>query len=116
MSVKVSISNARYRFLRNPEFFWHSSLLFLLVLLAVLTGCATPKKKPAVSVGTQSITEINMLAVPVALNLDPLPGPDTVAIKIYAGNLREAKPVPITVGAIELLMFDGILKKSTNAP
>lgn len=57
-----------------------------------------------------------MLAVPVALNLDPLPGPDSVAIKIYAGNLREAKPVPITSGTLELLMFDGVLRKSTNAP
>jgi len=57
-----------------------------------------------------------MLAVPVALNLDSLPGPDSVAVKIYAGNLRDGKTAPITTGTLELLMFNGVLKKSTNAP
>jgi len=57
-----------------------------------------------------------MLAVPIALNLDSLPGPDSVAVKIYAGNLREAKPVPITSGVIELLMFDGVLRNSNSTP
>jgi hypothetical protein len=37
-------------------------------------------------------------------------------VKIYAGNLREARPIPIVAGTLELLMFDGVLKKSSNAP
>ena len=92
----------------------HSRLLPALVLTLFLTACASTDKKPNTS--PARITEINMLAVPVALNLDSLPGPDSVAVKIYAGNLREAKPVPITTGTLELLMFDGVLKKSSNAP
>ena len=88
------------------------SALFLVLLLL---GCrsATPLSVPT---GAPAVTELNMLAVPVALNLDGLPGPDTVAVKIYAGNLRESKPVPITSGKVELFMFDGLLRKSTNAP
>lgn len=90
-----------------------SILSFVSVAFALLLlGCASDG--PLTSHGP--ITELNMLAVPVALNLDGLPGPDTVAVKIYAGNPREAKPVPITSGSLELLMFDGLLKKSTNAP
>src|SRR5688572_893085 len=82
--------------------------LSALLLVLLLFGCrsASPSSVPA---GTPAVTELNMLAVPVALNLDGLPGPDTVAVKIYAGNLRESKPVPITSGKVELFMFDGLL-------
>jgi hypothetical protein len=92
----------------------HSRLLPALLLTLFLTACASPDKKSNTS--PARITEINMLAVPVALNLDSLPGPDSVAVKIYAGNLREARPIPIVAGTLELLMFDGVLKKSSNAP
>src|SRR5689334_12925483 len=56
-----------------------------LLLTLFLTACASTDPKPNTS--PARITEINMLAVPVALNLDSLPGPDSVAVKIYAGNL-----------------------------
>lgn len=92
----------------------HSRLLLALLLTLFLTACTSTDKKPNTS--PARITELHMLAVPVALNLDPLPGPDSVAVKIYAGNLREAKPIPITAGTLELMMFDGLLKKSTNVP
>ena len=87
----------------------------LIVAALVLAGCASTRV-PSLSAPRRPVTELNMLAVPVALNLDGHPGPDTIAVKIYAGNLRDAKPVAITTGSLELLMFDGLLKKSTNAP
>ena len=86
------------------------------ILLLFVSSCTSTKNAGSVSASARDITELNMLAVPVALNLDGFPGPDTIAVKIYAGNLREASPVPITTGRIELLMFNGLLKRSTNAP
>ena len=95
-------------FKRRIPILFSAAVAFALLLL----GCASDGRMTSHGL----ITELNMLAVPVALNLDGLPGPDTVAVKIYAGNLREAKPVPITSGSLELMLFDGLLKKSTSAP
>ena len=94
---------------------WFKSVLPLVFVAPLLVGCSSGDKR--LTAPTRGpITELHMLAVPVALNLDPRPGPDSLAVKIYAGNLRDAKPVAITSGTLELMMFDGILKKSTNAP
>src|SRR2546428_126067 len=62
--------------------------------LALALGCASVKPKaprhdesPAAS-----IDQINLLAVPVALNFDQAPGLDGFVVKIYAGNRSRAKP------------------------
>ncbi len=47
--------------------------------------------------------------MPVALNLDGGPGPDGVAIKLFANIGNAAKPAPIRSGEIEILLFDGLL-------
>ena len=80
--------------------------------LAMLLGCVSSdatKKKPAQApqTGGQAITEINLLAIPVALNFDQKPGPDGFVIKVFASNRQRPKPLEIESGRIEILMFDG---------
>jgi hypothetical protein len=82
-------------------------------LLVILSGCVSEKQAKALPrtsgpAGGGTIQEINLLAVPVALNMDEKPGPDGFVIKIYAGNRNRPKPFPIDEGKVEILMFDGI--------
>ena len=86
-----------------------------LVLGALLAACSSVDKAPTPASGAP-IDKLNLLAAPVALNLDGLPGPDTVAVKIYATSVRDAKPLPINTGTLELLAFEGLLNASTNTP
>jgi hypothetical protein len=92
------------------------SLLPVLAALAALgiAGCATTGtgagtlglgKTPRAS----GIQELHLLTMPVALNLDGSPGPDGVAVKLFANVGSAAKPAPIRSGEIEILLFDGLL-------
>src|ERR1051326_2873337 len=67
-----------------------------MLLVSFLAGCVSEKelKKPAISSegGTGNIDEVNVLAVPVALDLDQVPGPDGFVIKVYAGSRKRPKP------------------------
>lgn len=94
---------------------WLFSGAWYLVLGALLLGCVTEKSAPT-STPSGPITQLTLLAAPVALNLDGLPGADSLVVKIYASTAASPKPVPITSGTLELLAFEGLLKKSTNAP
>jgi hypothetical protein len=85
------------------------------LVLGALVGCSSPGK-PSAPISPSSIDKLNLLAAPVALNLDGFPGPDTVAVKIYANSAREPRPVPIDTGTIDLLAFEGLLTNSTNTP
>ena len=87
-----------------------------LALGAFLIGCSSPPKPATAPQNPVSIEKLNLLAAPIALNLDGLPGGDAVAVKIYATNARGAKPVPITSGTIDLLAFEGVLVNATNSP
>ena len=58
--------------------------------------------------GGQPITEINLLAIPVALNFDDKPGPDGFVIKVFANSRKRPKTQPIESGTIDVLMFDGV--------
>ena len=93
------------------------TLALPLVMATVLVGCSAPEKR-AKPVFTSSgiIEKLNLLAAPIALNLDGIPGGDAIAVKIYATNPREARPIPITSGSVDLLAFEGVLAASTNAP
>jgi hypothetical protein len=81
--------------------------------LAVGLGCVTegkrPRPVPDAETGGGPIEEINLLAVPVALNLDQTPGLDGFVLKIYATTRKRAKPIPIEEGKVEVLMFDGMV-------
>ena len=78
----------------------------------MLTGCISNKPKPPPPEDNRPapIDQINLLAVPVALDFDGLPGPDGFVVKVYAGNRTRPKPVPLVNGTLEVLMFDGLLE------
>ncbi len=84
------------------------------LILALLVGCSHTEKRPTIASGPVSIDKLNLLAAPIAMNLDGRPGPDAVAVKVYAGNARQPRPVAITAGTLELLAFEGLLGKTTN--
>ncbi|HKQ39768.1 MAG TPA: hypothetical protein VJ063_16945 [Verrucomicrobiae bacterium] len=92
---------------------WRGVLFVLLG--SILIGCSSTNKRPVTPAAPVSIDKLNLLAAPIALNLDGMPGPDALAVKIYAGNAHNPKPVPITSGTLELLAFEGLLNNSTNA-
>ena len=63
------------------------------------------------------IVELNLLTLPVALNLDGAPGADGVAVKLYVGAAGSTKPVALRTGEVEFLLFDGLLTQdSTRLP
>ncbi|HTD87053.1 MAG TPA: hypothetical protein VK850_10790 [Candidatus Binatia bacterium] len=92
--------------------------LACVVLGAILLGCSNTTKPPVAATAPAPITidKLNLLAAPIAFNLDGVPGPDAVMVKIYAGNVRNPKPVAITSGTVDLLAFEGLLGTSTNVP
>ena len=98
------------------------------IVLAVLalglgTGCRSGEggggdtSPPRSRSGARSsgILELHLLTMPVALNLDGAPGPDGVAVKLFANVGNAAKPAPIRSGEVEILLFDGLLN-GNNAP
>ena len=89
------------------------ALTLLLCLPIGFSGCVSSgppqRSKPSAPVRIDSpITEINLLAIPVTLNLDETAGTDGFVIKVYAGNPQHPKPVPIPGGTLEILMYDGV--------
>jgi hypothetical protein len=70
-----------------------------LLLSCLVAGCATVPSGPGVE-------EVHLFGVPSALNLDSLPGPDGVGVRIYASTATVAKGLPIRSGVLEVLMFD----------
>jgi hypothetical protein len=76
------------------------------------SGCAT-------SGGGDPIAEVHLFGVPVALNLDGVPGPDGIGVRIYASAPGVARGVEIQRGALEVLMFEGAvgeLESRTRQP
>lgn len=60
--------------------------------------------------------QLNVITVPVALDLDGRPGADGVAVKLYANDAKNPKATRIRGGTLELLMFDGSFFGRTNVP
>jgi hypothetical protein len=93
----------------RPGASWKIACL-LSLLCALLAGCKTHSvqtpNEPA------SIDELNLLAMPVGVNLDNLPGADGFAIKVYAASRTHPKPVRISSGTLEVLMYDGVVAGS----
>jgi hypothetical protein len=74
-------------------------------------GCATDASR------TGGIDSLHLFSVPVAIDLDSSPGPDGFGVTLYASAATKAKGLPVTKGAMEILMFDGALERGakTNA-
>ena len=89
----------------------------MLVVIGLL-GCASPKVKTPTTPPAEglAIDQLRLLSVPVALNLDQQPGLDGFCVKVFGVSRSHPKPVPIREGVVEIMMFDGLLPKGTNAP
>ncbi|MEN9676501.1 MAG: hypothetical protein RIS76_2397, partial [Verrucomicrobiota bacterium] len=59
--------------------------LGLAMAILAASGCATG--------GGQSVSELHLFGVPVALNLDPTPGPDGIGVRVYASDAGGAEGV-----------------------
>lgn len=99
------------------------AILWIALALGLAGGCGTLGSGGGSGPGSRSrsgqrasgILELHLLTMPVALNLDGAPGPDGVAIKLFANVGNAAKPAPIRSGEVEILLFDGLLT-GNNTP
>lgn len=73
----------------------------LAALTLALPGCATSDSSRS------DITEVHLFGLPVAINLDNVPGPDAFSVRVYASNTGQSKGVAIRQGTLDLVLFDG---------
>jgi hypothetical protein len=90
------------------------ALLLLSVLLGLFPACTNPgsptHSRPAAPVSSSPIDELNLVSMPVPVNLESLPGIDGIVVKIYAVDTRHPRPQPIRSGTVEIRMFDGLVR------
>ena len=84
------------------------SLISVLLLLPACVSENQSKAPVPAPASAGRIQEINLLALPMALDFDGLPGVDGFVLKIYATNRKATKPLPLDDGKVEVLMYDGI--------
>jgi hypothetical protein len=88
-----------------------------LLLFPLLPGCSsTSPRTPAPSPSADAIREINLLVMPTALNLDGQPGPDAVAVKIFAASATHAQAIPIRDGLLEIAAYSDTLPVDPSVP
>jgi hypothetical protein len=104
----------RWQAARTPGY-WIARLSLGTCLLLVLLPCGGCKSSPLRSSSGQ-IVELNLMTVPVALDLDGRPGPDGISVKLYASAKENPKPVRLREGALELLLFDGAFRRQAAPP
>ncbi len=80
-----------------------------------LAACSTPPR-PRVFPATGDLVELNVITLPVGLDLDGRPGLDGFSIKVFGNTTSNPKPVPIRAGTLEVVMFDGSIYGLTNLP
>jgi len=82
------------------------ALCLLTLLCLLLTACAS--KSGATSPGSRTtINELNLLAMPVAVNLDDTPGADGVVLKLFAANRGHPRTLPLRSGTLEIAAYPG---------
>src|ERR1051325_11047021 len=83
----------------------------LLVGVWLGAGCATDASR------ARGINSLDMFVIPVALDVDPPPGPDAIGVTVYASAAGMARGLPITSGRMEIQMYDGAFPTggATNA-
>lgn len=102
----------------HPDRFpaWTAVAVCCVLCLGAGVGCVTESRNASAGTrgpSTAAVEEINLLAIPVAVNLDQNPGLDGFVIKVYASNRSRPKPMIIGSGTIEVFMFDGIMGFTT---
>ncbi len=95
----------------RPGFRRWIDLLVLAALTWLPLGCASTKPRPSAAQPEASsiakVDELNLVAMPVAVNFDAVPGPDGIVIKVFPVDDSQPKPGAIKSGSLEVLMFDG---------
>lgn len=83
------------------------------VVLLLAVGCASSGQPGSRSVrgSGDAVAELHLITVPVPLKLGGQSNSSGFAVKVFAGNLTRPKPFAIKTGTLEILMYDGALKK-----
>ena len=82
---------------------------FPIPFLLLLASCATAPS-------SSSISQIHLFGLPIALDLDPRPGPDGISVRVFASAPDKARGIPIRSGTLEILAFDGPLPPGKPLP
>lgn len=95
----------------RPSMFrpWGRLLSAVGLVLLVVSGCATRRAGEGDHAAAGAVQRLNMLCLPVVINLDRTPDADGFGVTIYASNARQPKAVPIKSGTLKILMFDGVV-------
>lgn len=102
---------------KAPACAWRCLPVVAAILLLLAVGCASNGQPGSRSVrrSGDAVEELHLITVPVALKLDAKPDSSGFAVKVFAGNPTRPKPFAIKTGTLEILMFDGVLKKEVAA-
>jgi hypothetical protein len=85
------------------------------VLFAAVACQSTPRSSGLSSSAVAGgIVELNLIAIPVALNLDAAAGLDSISVKLFFNDATHPKPVAVRDGRAELFMFDGVPKPGSR--
>ena len=82
-------------------------LACIVVLWILGAGCGGGGK--AARGGRDTVADLHLFGVPVALNLDGVPGPDGIGVRIYASGPGIARGVAIRQGTLEVVLFEGVV-------
>jgi hypothetical protein len=91
---------------------------FLLpALLAALAGCVSaPEGSSGSNVPPGTIVELHIMTAPVGINMDAQAGADGFSVRVFANDATHPKPVRMSNGQLEILMFNGTFFGRTNVP
>lgn len=92
-------------------FSWKLIAAFLAIGVT-LAGCATRPVAPAPP-RNAVITEVNLITMPVALNLNATPGADGVQLRVFLVAQGHSETVPIPAGRLEIVAYDGSLNPTS---
>lgn len=87
-----------------------------MALAAVALCLAACKSVPSGNAPKDRIVELNLITVPVAIDLDGRAGVDGIALKLYASNGRDPKAIRVSEGKVDFVLFDGTFHGRTNPP
>ena len=82
----------------------------------MLAGCsgpssaARPLPRGAPASSSSRVDEINLVALPVPVNLESLPGVDGIVLKIYGVSFKHPRTQPIRSGVLDVIMWDGLVR------
>lgn len=86
--------------------------LLIALILPGLSGCSSPSGGGVFSSRGDSIHELHLLVMPVALKFARPGSPDGFGVRVFASSRSRAKGVPIRSGTLDILAYDGVSSES----